>query len=107
MRSNYYFLLIGILLLLIGSISCTDKITKVPTSENLVIFPAPPDTARIQYLTSISNSNDVIIKQSKLKKYVFGEEEVKVISKPYGIEIENGKIYVCDISIKPFAILYA
>lgn len=105
MRSKYYFLLIIVGILLIGFASCTKKLTKVPSEGNLIIFPSPPDTARIQYLTSISNSKDVISKQSKLKKYVFGEEELKSINKPYGVEIENGKIYVCDISIKGLEVI--
>ena len=58
-------------------------------TNTFVIYPAPPDTARIQYLTSFSSSNIVSREQSKFLKSILGEEKAKFISKPFGIEINN------------------
>jgi len=84
--------------------SCSRNVTKI-TPDNLVIFPPPPDTARIQFLTKISDSKDIIGKQSSFSKFILGEQEPKQINKPYGIDIHNGKIYVSDISIKGLEII--
>jgi len=61
-----------------------------------VIFPQPPDTARIQFLTSFSTSVDITGQRSSFARYVMGDEPGKPIHKPYGITIHNGKIYICD-----------
>ena len=104
MSSKYtikYF--IGFLFIVFAS--CSGNITKSTMEDNLVIFPPPPDTARIQFLTKISSSKDVIGKQSFFSKFILGEEEPKQINKPYGIEINKGKIYVCDVSIKGLEVI--
>ncbi|MFH1321657.1 MAG: 6-bladed beta-propeller [Bacteroidota bacterium] len=77
-------------------VSCSRHLNTLTKTNKIVIFPSPPDTAKIQFLTSISNSSDVVRKQSKFKKFVLGEETVKPINKPYGIFIRNGKLYICD-----------
>ena len=75
---------------------CSKKLTVTEGNKGLVVFPPPPDTTRIQFLTSISNSLDVSGKRSSFLKYVLGEEPGKPIRKPYGIEIHKEKIYICD-----------
>ncbi len=81
----------------------------MPQNNNMpvekVIFPSPPDTARIQFLTSISSSEDISGKQSKLRKFIFGEEKPKVIVKPSGLYMNSGKIYICDIGLKGLEII--
>jgi len=76
--------------------SCSTKHIKKSSTENYKVFPSPPDTARIQYLTSFSNSLDVTGGRSGLMKYVAGEEENLPITKPYGITSSKDKIYICD-----------
>ncbi|NOX64569.1 MAG: hypothetical protein GXO85_01930 [Chlorobi bacterium] len=83
-----------LILFLLLFTSCSTDVTK-QTSE-VIIYPAPPDTARIQYLTKFSNSLDVTGKQSSFMEYVAGEEGGNPIIKPYGIKIYKGKIYICD-----------
>jgi DNA-binding beta-propeller fold protein YncE len=83
-------------LLLILSASCSRHVTKQDTKKPLVIYPAPPDTTRIQYLTSISKSTDITGKQSGFAKFIVGEDPAKTIIKPYGVAVHAGKIYVCD-----------
>lgn len=75
--------------------NCSSDVTKQIPSE-IIIYPAPPDTARIQYLTKFSNSLDVTGGKSSFMEYVAGEEGGQTIIKPYGIKIHKGKIYICD-----------
>ncbi|WP_457618285.1 6-bladed beta-propeller [Lutibacter sp.] len=79
-------------------ISCSPRINKASSIEK-VIYPAPPDSAKIQYLTSISSSQDVTEKQSAFSKSVIGEKQVLPILKPYGLFMRNGKLYICDVSL--------
>lgn len=74
---------------------CSSDVSKKNLDE-YVIFPPPPDTAKIQFLTKFSNSIDVIGEKSSLMKYVAGEDKGDPIIKPYGVRIYKGKIYICD-----------
>jgi len=89
-------ILLGAMLLLFSS--CSNNLTKT-RKKTIVMYPSPPDTARIQFLTSFSNSVTTIGKQSGLSKFLFGESDPKPIKKPYGITVHNGKIYICDTGI--------
>lgn len=94
MNKNFFS---AILLVIVGPIfliSCSQKIKNASTG--MVVYPAPPDTTRIQYLTSISGSIDVTGKQSTFSQFLVGNEVEKTIAKPYGIAMHGGKIYVCD-----------
>jgi len=77
---------------------CSPRISKEISSETIV-YPAAPNTARIQYLTSISHSFQIEKKQSALEKIVLGEKKSQAIYKPYGIFIRNGKLYINDVSL--------
>ncbi len=80
-------------LLPVWLMSCSKKIAPV---KSLVIYPAPPDTTRIQYLTSFSSSVDITGKRSSLKSTVVGEESALELRKPYGIASSPGKLFICD-----------
>jgi sugar lactone lactonase YvrE/6-pyruvoyl-tetrahydropterin synthase len=67
----------------------------VKKKEAAVFYPPVPDLPRIQYLASFSGSKD-IEKQSAFNKFVVGEKGDIKLSKPYGVGIYDGKIYVCD-----------
>jgi DNA-binding beta-propeller fold protein YncE len=84
--------LILVLIIVLGS--CSSK--KNAVNQASVVYPAAPDTARVQYLTSISNSDNTSIQRSAFAEFVVGKQESKQIKKPYGAAIRNGKIYVCD-----------
>jgi len=75
--------------------SCSSDISK-PGYDEIIIYPAPPEPTKIQYLTHFSTSIDVTGEQSGIMNYVAGEEEELTIIKPYGISICNGRIYICD-----------
>ncbi len=88
------FLLSGLFIVL--SMSCTRKMHKKISAEDIIIYPAPPDTTRIQYLTKISSSLDVTGKRSGFARFLLGELPDLGVIKPYGLAIRNGKIYICD-----------
>jgi DNA-binding beta-propeller fold protein YncE len=98
MKLKFYSGLSVIAIFLLLFISCSPKLRNSSTKES-IIYPAPPDTARIQYLTRISSSKDIAPKQSAFAKTVIGKEKVLSIYKPYGLFMRNGKLYVCDVSI--------
>ena len=97
--------LIFIILLYIMVSSCSTQIRNSSPNHKPVVFPSPPDTARIQYLTSISSSSDIEEKQSVLANYVLGEKLSRVIEKPYGIAIKKGKLYICDTMLPGLEII--
>lgn len=98
MNFKFYSFLFILATFSFAVISCSPRIIKGSTTEK-IIYPAPPDTAKIQYLTSISTSLDVAKKQSTFTKSVLGKDPVLPIYKPYGVFMRNGKLYVCDVSL--------
>jgi DNA-binding beta-propeller fold protein YncE len=69
-----------------------------------VFFPAPPEKARLQFLTSFAGEKDLGAGEKKdtrsaLERFILGDEDEakKGIGKPYGVAISDGKIYVCDV----------
>jgi DNA-binding beta-propeller fold protein YncE len=73
-----------------------------------VFFPAPPDKPRLQFLTSFAELEHAggAAKVSAFEKFLFGEQEAKseTIIKPYGVQIFDGKLYVCDVGKKTVGI---
>jgi DNA-binding beta-propeller fold protein YncE len=94
--------LYSILLFLMVSlfINCSPKLAPNTQAEEpfYMFYPKPPDSAKLQYLTKFDSSKDFGKKQSSFKSKILGEEQDLSISKPYGVEIKNGKIYVCDLA---------
>lgn len=88
----YRYALPVLMLLLIASCA-SNKSTK---PRELIVFPSPPDTARVQYLTSISQTSDIADEQSGLSKFFNGENPNSGIAKPFGICAIKNKIYVVD-----------
>jgi len=71
---------------------CASAPTRKP---NGIFFPPAPDLPRVQFLTSFSGLKDVE-KQSSFNRFVAGEQGNKILDKPYGVAMYEGKIYVCD-----------
>jgi len=86
------------LALLLGA--CGGKQAEQVAPAAVRVFPPPPDTARIQFLTRITTRSDVAGTASpNFFQRIVGEsveEEERLIVKPYGITIHGGKIYICD-----------
>lgn len=65
--------------------------------SNFVFYPPPPDTPRLQYLTSFSGEKDLGSGSSKFATFVTGAAPAqRSIGKPYGLAIHRGQLYVCD-----------
>lgn len=75
-------------------------------SSKKIFYPAAPDKPRLQFLKSISGQSDLGVtekKYSALEKLIAGDEEQtgqEVISKPYGLALYEGRLYVCDVQKK-------
>lgn len=95
-----YLYLIVLIPVLFGG--CSPKMVKTKTT---VFFPAAPDTARIQYFISYTNSLDITGKRSAIQESVLGEDKGKPIGKPYGITTIKGKVFVCDAAIRGLEII--
>lgn len=78
--------------------------TLAPTEY--AFWPPAPDEPRIQFLRTYAVSSDVERRQSAFDRIVFGAQStVLPIAKPYGVEMWNGRIYVCDITNPAVVIL--
>ncbi|NOG53758.1 MAG: hypothetical protein HND57_05435 [Planctomycetes bacterium] len=63
-------------------------------------WPPFPDEPRVQFVASYEHSEDILRQEeSALDRALFGREvrNVVAVKKPYGVEMWNGSIYVCDI----------
>ena len=85
--------------------SCSRALHPAGEAKSFVIYPPPPDTARIQFLSRISSSRDITGKRGGLKKFILGSDAEQVIGKPYGVAMFNGKIYLCDALIRGFEVI--
>ncbi len=91
--------------IMLFSLSCSRHIIKSPTLDEVKIYPAPPDTTRIQYLTSITTSADIVGTQSSFKKFLFGEKEPVSFRKPFGVTVHKSSIYICDTGLGGLVII--
>jgi len=74
--------------------------TPVKKTAGPVFFPPEPDLPRVQFLKSISSSDDIMEKKGSSFRLLVGkdeEEKTVAIYKPYGVTVNKGKIYVCDL----------
>lgn len=77
-------------------------ITLLSAAEEKLVWPAPPDEAKIEYVTSIQSSKDLGIKKgffSKVVDYLFGQEDTALIA-PFGVYADNNRVYTTDIAAK-------
>jgi len=86
-------------------VSCTRQHAPQKVKKDVVIYPSPPDTTRIQFLTSFISSENTINKQSAFSKFLFGAADVKPIKKPYGIAVYNGLLFICDTGLGALEII--
>ena len=87
------------LFLIVGIFSGCPSVREEPQISKPVFFPNPPETPRLQFLKSYSGPDDLgAVQASAFEKFVLGEPEtMDRISKPYGVAISRGKLYVCDV----------
>lgn len=96
--------IISLLIIFFVITSCSKKLHNQNVA-NVIVYPAPPDTARIQYLTTINSSENFNNKKSAFSSFVVGKEKAKGIIKPYGMAINDSKIYICDLDLPGLEII--
>lgn len=67
-----------------------------------LVWPSPPDEAKIEYVASVVSSKDLGIKKSFLSRtidFLFGEDELP-LSAPFGMHSDKERVYVTDIVSK-------
>lgn len=72
---------------------------KPQTTPGPVLYPSPPDTARVQFLTFITGEQDLGKGRSVMSTITGEAQSVKVITKPYGLAVRGDKLLVCDEDI--------
>lgn len=93
------FFLLSIVLILFG---CAAPEKKIET----MFYPMPPQTPRLQFLTSITDEKDIGKKSSALQEFLLGEtQSAKVIARPYDIGAVKGKIYISDRTYRKILII--
>jgi YVTN family beta-propeller protein len=72
-----------------------------------VFFPPPPERPRLQFLKSFSGPQDLgAVGPGAFETFVLGEPETKEgITRPYGVAIFEGKLYVCDVGKRMVEVL--
>ena len=92
-----------LLLALLCTVGCssTPKTTEKPSGlMKYAFWPPYPDEPRVQFLVSLENSRQIAERtQNVMADIVYGKESVRdaAVTKPYGVEMWNGRIYICDI----------
>ncbi len=91
-RWKFFILYSVFCILLITGCASAPKVVEEPA-----FFPGPPDPPRVQFLVSYAGAKDIEPEKSAFESFVTGEKESsKILDKPYGVAISEGKIYVCD-----------
>lgn len=99
-------LLAGLLLVLCAAGCQSAQPTTVrPKPRQYTFWPAAPDEPRIQFLTAYSSSADLTPAQSRLDEVMYGKPQILAITKPAGVAMWQGKIYVCDVRSKGLTVL--
>ena len=72
-----------------------------------LVWPPPPDKARIQFKRAITNPADIGIQKSFFKKlwdFLAGEEEEALV-RPFGLAVKNGSLFITDSAQLTFHIM--
>ena len=71
-----------------------------------VFYPALPNPPRIQHLLSITSLDDLTRSKSGFSDFLLGKKSTdSMITKPYGIAVFDGKIYVVDAGRAGYGVL--
>ena len=92
------------LLLLLSQLLIACSSTEKKTTE-FIFYPPLPSTPKIQYLTSFSGPDDLTEDKNAFSDFILGSDANKnfMVSKPYGVSIKDGIIYLVDIRSSGFA----
>ncbi len=67
-------------------------------NDEALFYPQPPNEPKLQFLASFSSVLDVSSRNKGFRDFVFGgkENEGALVSKPYGVAMHDGAIFVVD-----------
>ena len=86
-----------LLAVLLGTGGCTTAPTKPAAPAVFTVYPQPPETPRVQYLTTIAKPEDVEPGQSALMTFLAGPPPPRQpLGIAYGLALRNNKLYLCD-----------
>jgi DNA-binding beta-propeller fold protein YncE len=94
---------LGILLLT----ACATSTTQAPKMQDIPVFPPAPDEARFFFERTLYTSADVSLedKETSLRQKLLGESQVgEGLSKPYGVAVYHGRVYVSDTGSQSVAV---
>jgi len=104
--AGFLVLILGITASLAGCASRSTTEGEQVDSGVYAFWPQFPAAPRMQFVASYQFSDDVEPPASQLEEIIYGKErQVLPINKPYGVEMADGKIYVCDIGNAALVIL--
>jgi len=90
----------GVLVSVLAVIAGCAQITDAPTrKEGPLVFPPPPDEARLVYERTIYSSADVVpdTKDDQLRRTLTGESRSGAgLAKPYAVAVHKGRIFLSD-----------
>ncbi|MCB2153755.1 hypothetical protein KQI84_02620 [bacterium] len=71
--------------------------TKNESEQILVLFPPPPEIARVQYLGQISSQLDIPKQRGGFASFILGDEPANFpLVKPYTTLLVDTRLYICD-----------
>ena len=74
-----------------------------PVDTSNLIWPKPPDQARISYVRSLSSEDELKGERDTLKDVLLGREQKRegvILSKPYGVHADRqGRVFVTDTGL--------
>ena len=87
---------LAVAIVMMTGCSAAKSTTKIGP-QTYSFWPQFPEEPRMQFLVSYQYSDEVEPSKSGLEDLIYGEERrVLPINKPYGVEMRDGKIYICD-----------
>jgi len=87
----------AMLIVVVAAVACTGGCsTSAPLDAGYVMYPAPPQRPRVQFLTQFAEARD-IESESQLMKFLVGDvASARKLRKPTGIAAYGDVIYVAD-----------
>lgn len=79
-------------------VGCSQRSATLEQAREPVLYPLPPGSARVAYLTSINDSSVFGRESHRLTRFLFGREAEagQTITKPFGLAAGHDTLLVCD-----------
>ncbi len=85
-----------------GLSGCASAPRPAPMAQ---FYPQSPDPPRLQLLASYSAASDLAPRRGALRDFIVGKRQEKPIVKPYGFDIWQDRIYLCDTALAALVVL--